>query len=125
MKDAGVALMGLGKGSGTERARIAAQSATHSPLLETSIQGAKKLLVNISAGKDFTLSEAHDAMEYILQFADTDDAEIFMGHVLKEDCNDNEVFICILATGMGQIRTSKTKNISSYIKEELYVRCTQ
>jgi cell division protein FtsZ len=108
MKDAGVALMGLGKGSGAERARIAAQAATNSPLLETSIQGAKKLLVNITAGMDFTLNEAHEAMEYILQFADAEEAEIFMGHVLKEDQPDGEVFISILATGMSQLVNSKS-----------------
>ncbi|NBU65174.1 MAG: cell division protein FtsZ, partial [Chloroflexia bacterium] len=66
MKDAGVALMGLGHGVGEQRARIAAQSAANSPLLETSIYGAKKLLVNISAGKDFSIGEAHEAMEYLM-----------------------------------------------------------
>ncbi len=99
MKDAGVALMGLGKGSGEDRARLAAQNAANSPLLETSISGAKRLLVNINAGADFSIGEAHEAMEYILQYADSEDAEIFMGHVMRETPN-GEVFVTLLAAGM-------------------------
>lgn len=99
MKDAGVALMGLGKAVGEQRARLAAQHATASPLLETNIQGAKRLLINISAGPDFSIGEAHEAMEYILQFADAEDADIIMGHVMKPN-TDGEVQITLLAAGM-------------------------
>lgn len=98
MKDAGVALMGLGKGVGHDRARFAAETAANSPLLETSIQGAKKLLVNITAGADFSLTETHEAMEYLLKFAHAEDAEVFMGHVYNEEIEG--VHICLLATGM-------------------------
>ncbi|MBZ0213802.1 MAG: cell division protein FtsZ, partial [Nitrospirae bacterium] len=84
MSDAGVAMMGLGRGSGPRRARLAAEHAVKSPLLETRIDGAKRMLVNISAGSDFTIGEAHEAMEYILQFTDADEAEIILGHVLRE-----------------------------------------
>ena len=102
MTDAGVALMGLGKGVGDQRAKLAAQNATSSPLLETNIQGARKLLVNMTAGPDFSIGEAHEAMEYILQFADVDDAEIIMGHVLREPAGsaEGEVQITLLAAGM-------------------------
>jgi cell division protein FtsZ len=99
MADAGVALMGLGRGVGDQRARMAAQSAAASPLLETSIEGAKRLLVNITAGPDFSIGEAHEAMEYILQFTDLEDADIIMGHVMKESV-DNEVLVTLLAAGM-------------------------
>lgn len=99
MQDAGVALMGLGKASGPDRAKIAAQIAVNSPLLETNIQGAKKLLINITAGPDFSLVEAHEAMEYILQFSDDPDTEVFMGHVLNPVL-EGEIYICLLATGM-------------------------
>ncbi|MDR3689409.1 MAG: cell division protein FtsZ [Fimbriimonas sp.] len=99
MKNAGVALMGLGKGVGDQRARMAAQHAATSPLLETNIQGAKRLLVNVTAGPDFSIGEAHEAMEYILQFTDADDADIIMGHVMK-DSLDGEVQITLLAAGM-------------------------
>ena len=99
MSNAGVALMGLGKGVGDQRARMAAQHAANSPLLETNIQGAKRLLINITAGPDFSIGEAHEAMEYILQFADIEDADIIMGHVMRESM-ENEVQITLLAAGM-------------------------
>lgn len=102
MSNAGVALMGLGRGTGDSRARVAAQNAANSPLLETSINGAKKLLVNITAGRDFSIGEAHEAMEYIIQFADLDDADIIMGHVMR-DLPDGEVAITILAAGMESV----------------------
>ncbi len=99
MSNAGVALMGLGKGVGENRARMAAQNAANSPLLETNIQGATRILVNVTAGADFSIGEAHDAMEYILQFADVENADIIMGHVMKET-PDGEVQITLLAAGM-------------------------
>ncbi|HEY0865782.1 MAG TPA: cell division protein FtsZ, partial [Fimbriimonas sp.] len=99
MSNAGVALMGLGKGVGEQRAKMAAQNAANSPLLETSIQGAKRLLVNVTAGPDFSIGEAHEAMEYILQFTDPSDADIIMGHVLR-DTEDGEVQVTLLAAGM-------------------------
>lgn len=99
MSDAGVALMGLGRGRGEQRAKVAAQSAATSPLLETSIEGAKRLLVNITAGPDFSIGEAHEAMEYILQYTDAENADIIMGHVMDDRAGD-EVQITLLAAGM-------------------------
>jgi cell division protein FtsZ len=99
MKSAGVALMGLGRGTGEKRARIAAEQAVASPLLETDIQGAKRLLVNITAGPDFTIGEAQDAMEYIMQFADAEDASIYMGQVFDESYGE-QVSVTLLAAGM-------------------------
>ena len=108
MSNAGVALMGLGKGMGDQRARMAAQHAATSPLLETNIQGAKRLLINITAGSDFSIGEAHEAMEYILQFADAEDADIIMGHVMK-DTGESDVQITLLAAGM-EPATSVARN---------------
>ena len=99
MKNAGVALMGLGRGTGENRAKIAAEAAVNSPLLETDIRGAKRLLVNITAGPDFSLGETQDAMEYIMQFADADESSIFMGQVFDESMGD-QVSITLLAAGM-------------------------
>jgi cell division protein FtsZ len=100
MSNAGVALMGLGRASGEDRAQVAAQMAAHSPLLETSINGAKRLLINITAGPDFCIGEAHDAMEYLMQYADKQDADVIMGHVMKDVADDGEVMITLLAAGM-------------------------
>ncbi len=104
MSNAGVALMGLGHGTGENRAKQAAQNAANSPLLETSINGAKRLLINITAGEDFSIGEAHEAMEYIIQFADIDDADIIMGHVMRE-LPENGVTITLLAAGMDSAET--------------------
>lgn len=106
MTQAGDALMGLGRGKGEQRARMAAEAAVNSPLLETSVRGAKRLLVNINAPADFSLAEAQEAMHYILQFADSEDAEIFMGHVMK-DTPDGEVMITLLAAGLDPSAQSK------------------
>lgn len=99
MKDAGVATMGMGRAQGESRARMAAEQAANSPLLETSIAGAKKLLVNITSGEDFSLGEIHEAMEYLQQFVDPDDAEIFVGHVMDPSIG-GDVCITVLAAGM-------------------------
>ncbi|MCH8273276.1 MAG: cell division protein FtsZ [Armatimonadetes bacterium] len=99
MKDAGDALMGMGSARGDARARIAAEAAANSPLLEASIEGANRLLVNISSGRDFTIGEVHEAMERLVQFCDPEDAEVIVGHVLRDDLSD-EVWITILAAGM-------------------------
>lgn len=109
MANAGVALMGLGRGSGEGRARTAAQNAANSPLLETSLNGAKRLLINITAGEDFSIGEAHEAMEYIIQYADLDDAEIFMGHVTRE-LPDGEISITLLAAGMDGIENEPVRD---------------
>ena len=74
-------------------------------MLETDIQGAKRLLVNITAGPDFTLGEAQDAMEYILQFADADESAIFMGQVCDESLGD-QVSLTLLAAGMNYAPTT-------------------
>ncbi len=99
MKDAGIAMMGMGRGIGDQRARVAAEAAANSPMLETSVVGAKKLLVNITAGPDFSIGEVREAMEYINQLADADDAEIFLGQVIDESLQ-GEVIVTLLAAGM-------------------------
>lgn len=116
MSNAGVALMGLGRGMGDQRARMAAQHAATSPLLETNIQGAKRLLINITAGPDFSIGEAHEAMEYILQFADAEDADIIMGHVMKDN-GDSEVQITLLAAGM-EPSTSVSRNAEVFYQAQ-------
>jgi cell division protein FtsZ len=101
MKDAGIALMGMGKGTGESRARLAAEAAANSPLLETKVQGAKKILVNISAGPNFSIGEIREAMEYINQLADAEEADIFMGQVTDPELGE-DVVITLLAAGMDQ-----------------------
>ncbi len=121
MANAGVALMGLGRGIGDQRARMAAQAAAASPLLETSIEGAKRLLVNITAGPDFSIGEAHEAMEYILQFTDLEDADIIMGHVMKES-PEGEVLVTLLAAGMQPGKSNfSTNSVRRAVDEDVFV----
>lgn len=117
MTNAGAALMGLGRAVGDQRARLAAQAAANSPLLETNIAGAKKLLVNITAGQDFSIGEAHEAMEYIQQFTDPEDAEIIMGHVMKGG-TDGEVIITLLAAGMDPKAPAQPKAVIAEVQAE-------
>ena len=98
MTNAGPALMGIGYGVGEHRALQAAQSATSSPLLEQTIHGATGLLVNITSGEDLTLTEVNDAMSYIQELCDADEANIFFGTVIDPDM-EGRVRISVLATG--------------------------
>lgn len=99
MSDAGPALMGIGHGSGEHRAREAAERATSSPLLETSIDGAQRVLVNITSGADMTLQELSEAAAVIQSLADLETAHIIYGHVLDPKM-EGEVKITVLASGL-------------------------
>ncbi|OGY17514.1 MAG: cell division protein FtsZ, partial [Candidatus Chisholmbacteria bacterium RIFCSPHIGHO2_01_FULL_48_12] len=87
MTSAGSALMGIGTGVGENRATTAARTATASPLLEISIEGAKGILFNITGGPDLTMSEVNDAAQIISQAADPD-ANIIFGATIDEDMID-------------------------------------
>ncbi|MBL8041269.1 MAG: cell division protein FtsZ [Chthonomonas sp.] len=104
MSNAGPALMGIGYGVGEYRAIQAAQSATSSPLLEQTIHGAKGLLVNITSSSDLTLLEATEAMDYIQQLCDAEDANIFFG-LVDDPTLQGEVRITVLATGFNPYST--------------------
>ena len=97
MSGAGTALMGIGSGVGENRAQTAARSAIASPLLETSIEGAKGMLFNIIGGADLTMNEVNQAAEIISKAADAD-AEIIFGAVIDEAMKD-EVKVSLIATG--------------------------
>ncbi|NLB87736.1 MAG: cell division protein FtsZ [Syntrophomonadaceae bacterium] len=97
MKNTGSALMGIGRASGENRAAEAARLAISSPLLETSIEGAKGVLFNISGGNDLTLFEINEAAEIIHQAADVE-ATIIFGANIDESMND-EVRVTVIATG--------------------------
>lgn len=102
MTGAGSALMGMGIGSGENRAQIAARSAISSPLLDISIEGAKGILFNITGGKDLTMNEVNEAAEIISGSADAD-ANIIFGTVIDDNLVD-QVKITVLATGFDEAR---------------------
>lgn len=97
MKDAGSALMGIGRASGENRAVQAAQQAIESPLLEVSIDGARGVLFNIIGGNDLSMHEINSAAELITSAADPE-ANIIFGATINPDL-DGEVIITVVATG--------------------------
>ncbi|HXH26400.1 MAG TPA: cell division protein FtsZ [Candidatus Acidoferrum sp.] len=97
MKNAGSALMGIGRASGDDRAKLAAQQAIESPLLEVSIDGARGVLFNIAGGYDMSMHEVNEAAEVITN-AVAPDANIIFGATLKPEL-ENELVITVIATG--------------------------
>ncbi len=97
MLDTGSALMGIGSASGDNRAVEAAKAAISSPLLETSIEGAKGVLLNITGGPELGLFEVNEAAEIIAAAADPE-ANIIFGAVINEDMKD-QVRVTVIATG--------------------------
>jgi cell division protein FtsZ len=98
MSNAGSALMGIGYSAGENRAVEAAQAAISSPLLETSLDGARGVLLNITGGTDLTLSEVYEAADVIFKATDQRDANIIFGTVINERF-EGAIQITVLATG--------------------------
>ena len=96
MKDKGLAYIGIGRAEGNDRAIKAAKEAIQSPLLETSIGGAKGILLNVASGGDLTLFEANDASSLITELCD-EEANIIFGTSVREDLG-SDVMITVIAT---------------------------
>ena len=99
MTNQGEALMGIGEGTGENRAADAAKMAINSPLLETSIDGAKGILLNISGSSELGIFEVNEAAQIISDAADPD-ANIIFGSVIDESLGD-KVQVTVVATGFG------------------------
>ena len=97
MRGAGTAIMGIGEGGGEGRTKEAARNAIGSPLLEYSIQGAQRVIMNICGGNDLTLEEVTEAATLIRE-AVSDQADIFFGTTLYDDFGD-KVRLTVIATG--------------------------
>lgn len=110
MTEQGEALMGIGVGEGENRAVDAAKMAINSPLLETSIDGAKGILLNISGSSDLSIFEVNEAAEIISDAADPD-ANIIFGSVIDESLGD-KVQITVVATGFN----SSAKSVPEFGK---------
>ena len=105
MLNTGMAHMGIGCSNGENRAVEAAKQAIQSPLLETSIEGAKGVLLNITGGPNLGLFEVNEAAELVSQSADPD-ANIIFGAVIDEDLKD-EIRITVIATGFSGDKPKK------------------
>ncbi len=100
MLNAGIAHIGIGRASGDHRAQEAARQAIHSPLLETSIEGAGGVLINVTGGRDLGLLEINEAAELVQKSVDPE-ANIIFGAVIDESL-ENEIVITVIATGFSK-----------------------
>jgi len=107
MRDAGSALMGIGVGSGDNRAVEAVKQAIDSPLLEVSIQGAKGVLINFTGGRDMGMHEIEEAAKLVHDSVDPE-ANIIWGMVMDENAN-NEIKVTLVATGFESDRAASAQ----------------
>lgn len=99
MIDKGVGHMGIGISSGEGRAMKAAEAAIHSPLLETTVEGAERVLISISASQEsFTIDEYRDILEYVQESVNHEEAEIIAGTAEVSELGD-ELRVAVIATG--------------------------
>lgn len=116
MMNAGSALMGVGEATGENRSIEAAKAAISSPLLETSIEGAKGVLFTVTAGKNISMHEVNDAAKIITEQVDSD-ARIIFGAVIDEEMKD-ELRITVIATGFEKkdmiMRTPQPSSVSYF-----------
>jgi cell division protein FtsZ len=105
MQDAGVAIVGVGIASGAERAVNAVNLALHSPLLETSPEGAKAVLLGISGSRDLKMSEINDAAKVVAQIADPG-ARIIFGAYYDRNLKPGQVKVTVVAAGFNNAQST-------------------
>lgn len=106
MTDMGLAMMGMGEAAGENRAREAAEAAISSPLLEDiNLDGAKGVIVNITAGMDMTIGEFEEVGEVIRSFI-SDDAIVIAGTVIDMDMSDT-MKVTVVVTGIEKVAMKK------------------
>jgi cell division protein FtsZ len=116
MHEAGPAIIGLGRGSGQDRAAEAARQAISSPLLEASIQGARGILFHVSGPADLRLAEVRQAADTIRAAADPD-ANVIFGASFGEQPNDDGVHVTLIATGLDEHKPGRRPATSTPIAE--------
>ena len=109
LENKGNALMGIGIGSGEERVIEAARKAIYSPLLETTIDGAEDVIVNVTGGLDMTLIEAEEASEIVNQAAGHG-VNIWLGTSIDESMKD-EIRVTVVATGVKEDKVDKVSGL--------------
>jgi len=107
MREAGTAMMGIGTASGQDRATEAARSAVSSPLLDSTIDGATGILLNVTGPADMGLFEVNEAAEVVTEAA-ANDANIIFGAVVAEGTGD-ELRVTVIATGFGDAKRAKRR----------------
>ena len=120
MKDAGTAMMGIGFGTGENRALDAATQAINSNLLEASIQGASRVLFSIAGGSDLTLAEV-DAAARAMEAVVDEDANIIYGQIIDEGLGD-QVRITVIATGFKA--SAQQQSSMDFSRKDLFASTT-
>ena len=115
MLNTGMAHMGIGRASGENRAEDAAKQAVQSPLLETSIEGARGVIINITGGEDLGLHEVNTAAELVQRSVDPE-ANIIFGTVTDPEMKD-EIQITVIATGFEKPETRTSSTVDSFINK--------
>nr|WP_317984289.1 cell division protein FtsZ [Candidatus Dactylopiibacterium carminicum] len=115
MAEMGRAMMGSAEASGMDRARIAAEQAAASPLLEgVELSGARGVLINITASRSLKMSEVREAVQTVRAFA-TEDATVFYGTVF-DDAMEDRIRVTVLATGLGARRAMSRQPVMQVIR---------
>jgi cell division protein FtsZ len=115
MADAGPALLGIGMGQGEKRALDAAAQAVSSPLLETTLEGAKSILLSITGGNDLSLWEVNEAAQAVAEAAHPD-ANIIFGAMVDEKLAE-QVWVTVVATGYGEKRAARSAEHAPGLRE--------
>jgi cell division protein FtsZ len=115
MSDAGPALLGIGMGQGEKRAIDAAAQAVSSPLLETTLEGAKSILLSITGGSDLSLWEVNEAAQAVAEAAHPD-ANIIFGAMVDEKLEE-QVWVTVVATGYGDGRRARSEERGLGLRE--------
>ncbi len=116
MSDAGNALLGIGMGTGDKRALEAATQATTSPLLETTLEGAKAILLSITGGRDLSLWEVNEAARAVQETAHPD-ANIIFGAMVDDKLDEDEVWVTVVATGYETAATRPSEGSRASFRE--------
>ncbi len=121
MANSGSALMGIGLGSGENRAAEAARAAINSPLLELSIDGAKGVLFNVSGCSDLTMLEINEAANIITESIDPN-AKVIFGAVIDDSIRKGEIQITVVATGFDaeKVRETPIEKLSRLTREDFH-----
>ena len=115
MLNTGMAHMGIGRASGENRAEDAAKQAVQSPLLETSIEGARGVIINITGGEDLGLHEVNTAAELVQRSVDPE-ANIIFGTVTDPEMKD-EIQITVIATGFEKPESRNSSSVDSFVNK--------
>jgi len=120
MESAGSALMGVGNGSGDDRAKEAATAAINSPLLDVSVDGAEGVLFAIAGSEDLKMNEVQEAAKIITESIDPD-AKVIFGAFQDEDLNQNSVRVTVIATGFAENKVIEgdSDSVFDFSEEEI------